>query len=271
MSTSVPGQGIALQGVANLRDLGGWSGHDGRPVRSGAVFRSAMLAGATPDDLARLSRLGIGTVIDLRTVDERAAQPDRVPLGAVEVVADVMAGNVQAAPAQLEAVLQDPPRATEYLSGGTAEALMAGAYRSIVSSASALAAYRTMYSTLLSNEASALLFHCTTGKDRTGWGAAALLMLLGVDRDDVLAEYLLTNDQLLPTLQGMFDRFAAGGGDPAVLLGVFGVRESYLRTALDELDATFGSIEDYFATGLGIDAATQAALRERLLDGDGTR
>ena len=63
----------------------------------------------------------------------------------------------------------------------------------------------------------------------------------------------------------MFDRFAAGGGDPDVLLPVFGVREAYLRTAWDALDTTYGSIEEYFAKGLGIDTAAQDRLRQALL------
>ena len=262
-----PGSAIRMDGVANLRDLAGWSGRDGRVVRGGRVFRSAMLAGATQDDLDRLTALRITTVVDLRTAEERSAQPDKVPPGAMTLVADVLADYVQAAPAQLEAVLTDPPKATEFLSGGQAEELLGGAYRGIVSLDSARAAYRAMFGRLLDEVDGdhALLFHCTTGKDRTGWAAACLLMLLGVDRDDVLAEYLLTNAQLLPALKPMFDRFAAGGGDPEVLLPVFGVREAYLRTAWSELDTTYGSIEAYFATGLGIDAAAQERLRRALL------
>ena len=264
---TAPGSPIRMDGVANLRDLAGWSGRDGRVVRAGRVFRSAMLEPATPADLDRLAELRITTVVDLRTADERTAQPDKVPAGAITLVADVLADYVQAAPAQLEAVLTDPPMATEFLGGGKAEELLGGAYRGIVSLDSALAAYRAMFVRVLDEAAGdrALLFHCTTGKDRTGWGAASLLMLLGVGRDDVLAEYLLTNDQLLPALKPMFDRFAAGGGDPDVLLPVFGVREAYLRTAWDALDTTYGSIEEYFAKGLGIDTAAQDRLRQALL------
>ncbi len=265
MIVDAPGAAIAMDGVANLRDLGGWTTADGRVIRAGRVYRSAVLDKASPADLRRLADLGVGTVIDLRTAGERAAQPDLVPPGAEELVADVLADFVQAAPAQLESLLTDPPRATEFLGGGKAEELLGGAYRGIVSLDSALAAYRVMFGRLLRDPDHALLFHCTTGKDRTGWGAASLLMLLGVSADDVRTEYLLTNDQLLPALQPVFDAFAAGGGDPAVLLPVFGVREAYLATGLDELATRFGTIEDYFATGLGIDAAAQETLRQRLL------
>ena len=262
---AVPGQPIPTSGVANLRDLGGWGSADGRVVAAGKVFRSAMLGRATPEDLQRLTDLRIGTVVDLRTASERIERPDLLPDGVVTVVADVLADYAQATPATLEKVLVDPPAATEFLANGKAEELLGDAYRAIVSLDSALAGYRQLFGHMLADAGHALLFHCTTGKDRTGWGAAALLLLLGVDLEDVRAEYLLTNDQLLPALGPVFDSFAAAGGDPGVLLPVFGVRAAYLDTALDELAVRFGSIEEYFATGLGIDHAEQETLRRRLL------
>ena len=90
-------------------------------------------------------------------------------------------------------------------------------------------------------------------------------MLLGVSDEDVLAEYLLTNDLLLPALQPLFEQFADAGGDPGVLVPVFGVDPSYLGAALDEMDHRFGSIEDYFSTGLGLGAPTIDALRQGFL------
>lgn len=268
MTVETPGQAIPLTGVANLRDLGGWPTATGQVVAGGRVFRSAGLDRATDADLARLTALGVGTVVDLRTAGERAQAPDRIPDTATGIVADVLADFAQAAPANLEAALTDPAWTTANLSGGKAEELFAGAYRGVVSLDSALAAYRLMFTTLLdeSDEPDeAMLFHCMTGKDRTGWGAAALLLLLGVSEQDVLREYLLTNDQLLPTLKPMFDDFAARGGDPEILQPVFGVRESYLRTALDEMSSRFGTVEGYFADGLGIGADGQESLRDRLL------
>jgi len=112
------------------------------------------------------------------------------------------------------------------------------------------------------------LYHCTTGKDRTGWATAALLLLLGVSRDDVMTEYLLTNEQLLPALQPTMDRFAAAGGDPAILEPLLGVRRGYLDASFAELDATHGTIEVYFTDALAVGPDVQKALRDSLLDAD---
>jgi protein-tyrosine phosphatase len=138
--------------------------------------------------------------------------------------------------------------------------------REIVCLPSALTAYRQFFLGLADPAARPALFHCTTGKDRTGWGAAALLMLLGVSDVDVLRDYLLTNDELLPALHAIFDRFAAAGGDPALLRPVLGVREQYLTTALDEMRARWGTIQRYFDEGLGIDAVDRQRLRDAFVE-----
>ena len=78
-------------------------------------------------------------------------------------------------------------------------------------------------------------------------------------------EYLLTNTELLPALQPWLDQFEAAGGDPALLVPVLGVQESYLAAALDEMRTTYGSVEAYVIQGLGLSPETVAALRERLV------
>lgn len=132
---------------------------------------------------------------------------------------------------------------------------------------SALTGLRQLFSEFAQPDRRPALFHCTTGKDRTGWAAAALLMLLDVSDNDVMDDYLLTNDELLPELEPVFDRFEAAGGDPALLRPMLGVQEEYLAAALDEMRQRFGTIEGYFTNGLQLDAATQDALRAALDDG----
>jgi protein-tyrosine phosphatase len=262
-----PGAAIPLPGIANLRDLGGWRTGDGRVVRHGVVYRSAGLGWAEPSDLDALAGLGIRTVYDLRSLRERTASPDRIPTLATGVVVDVLGEQLDAVPAHMLDLLEDPPRASAALRDGVAEALLERAYRDIVTLGSAHAAYRRLFTGVLDGDPRAVLVHCTTGKDRTGWAAAALLLLLGVPQEAVDAEYLLTNEQLLPALAPLFERFAAGGGDPAVLHPVLGVRPSYLHTALDLVLADHGSIAGYFAGALGLDEAWQERARTELLIG----
>ena len=260
-SEAVPGRLIELASLPNLRDIGGYATRDGGRVRMGRLYRSTELGRLTDQDLETFGRLGIRTVFDLRTEAERQAEPDRLPDGTQLVVCDVLADSQQTAPAQLEAILTDPSVADRVLGGGRAAELFEQAYRDIVSLPSALAAYRRMFTSLLDDAHRPALLHCTTGKDRTGWGAAATLTLLGVSEADVRADYMITNRDLLPALQPYFDRFAAAGGDAALLTPVLGVESRYLDAALDELRSRFGTIENYFAQGLGIDADGQRTLR----------
>jgi protein-tyrosine phosphatase len=247
--------------VPNLRDIGGWPTRDGGRVVSGALYRSTDLSRLTGPDVPALAGLGIRSVYDLRTPGERATAPDVLPEGAEYYPLDVLADSTMAVPASLMALLADPPAATAALTGQRVTTLFDSAYREIVGLPSARASYRALFSDLAMADRRPALVQCTTGKDRTGWAAAALLMLLGVPDEEVLAEYLLTNDLLLPALAPMFDQFREAGGDPAVLVPVFGVDPAYLAAGLEEMHGRFGSIEGYFADGLGLDARTIDALR----------
>jgi protein-tyrosine phosphatase len=256
-----PGQNIKIASVPNLRDLGLWPTRDGGGVTPGLLYRSTELNSLAGTDMTAFAGLGIRSVYDLRTEVERTAQPDRLPPGTQHVVLDVFKDSKDAAPAQLFKVTSDPKAAEEMLGGGKAVTLFEGGYREIVSLPSALAGYHRLFSDLTRQQHRPALFHCTGGKDRTGWAAAAMLMLLGVADDLVMKEYLLTNTELLPALKPVFDAFRAKGGDPELLRPVYGVLPGYLEAALDEMRKEFGTIEGYFADGLRIDADGQEALR----------
>ena len=89
---------------------------------------------------------------------------------------------------------------------------------------------------------------------------------MGVSDDDVMHDYLLTNEELMPVMQTVLDKFAAAGGDPELLLPVVGVEADYLDAALDEMRSKYGTVEDYFTRALGIDAAAQQSLRDALVE-----
>lgn len=134
-------------------------------------------------------------------------------------------------------------------------------YRQIVGLPSALTGYHQFFNDISEPEHRPAAFHCTTGKDRTGWAAATFLLMMGVSEDDVVADYLLTNDQLVPALKPVVDKFASIGGDPDLLTPVIGVQKSYLDAGFDEMRKRFKSIDGYFTDGLGLDAPTIERLR----------
>lgn len=257
--------------VANLRDLGGTPLSGGRTVRSGLVLRAGQLDRLDLDADPVVAALGLRTVIDFRTDAERADYPDRVPAGARLLVADVLAdkthegrGRVPAA-AQLKDLLSDPVVAEEHLGGGKAQALFGDVYRSFVRSASAQAAYRLLLTEAADPAAGPLLFHCTAGKDRTGWGATVILSLLGADDETLMAEYLSVNPAVKRAFAPMIEGFTASGGDPDIALALIGVFPSYLEAAMAEVETRYGSMEKYVREGLGVSDETVEALRTRLV------
>lgn len=257
----------ALTDIANFRDVGGWDTRDGRRVVTGRLFRSAALDKASDSDRAYLAGLGLQTIADLRSVAEADAAPDPVIGDARAVLLDVLADAAEvAAPAHLDVLIADPEavaKANERLADGSGVEHMIGSYRGLVNLPSAKRAYRDLFTGML--DGTPTLFHCTAGKDRTGWAAASFLTLMGVDRDDVYRDYLLTNDLFLPAMAPVFDGFEAAGGDADLLRPLLGVTATYLNVAFDEVAIQYGSIDDYFGEALGIDADARDRLREHYL------
>lgn len=256
-----PGASLGIASVPNLRDAGGYKTADGKTVRRGLIYRSNQLDPISAPDLARIGALGLKNDFDLRTAPERKARPDQLPQGVWNVWLNVLADAKGAAPAELEALMHDPKAANAALGGGKIDALFEAGYREFVSLESARTYYRELFVYLANPSQLPALYHCTTGKDRTGWASAALLTLLGVPRDVVMADFMKSNTYILPLYAKEIDGFAKAGGERAIAEAIFGVKPSYLEAAFAEMDKQYGSIEAYFAKGLGIDAEGQAALR----------
>ncbi|MBX4170671.1 tyrosine-protein phosphatase [Rhodococcus pyridinivorans] len=268
--TVTGGESFAIPSLANLRDIGGCRSSFSGVVRTGVVFRSTDLSRLTDTDLETLDALSIATVFDLRTLEEQQARPDRVPDGArhlgLDVLADREGGSIAAALPQL---VSNPELVSQILGDGRATDYLRQSYRDFVTLPSAVASYRTLADTVAHGDVPGLV-HCSAGKDRTGWAAASLLLFAGADQEAVFADYLRTNDELLPHFDDFFARFASLGGDPELITPLLGVRREYLEVAIEEALSRYGTIEQYFAAGLGLDDDTLQALRTRLVDPDAT-
>jgi protein-tyrosine phosphatase len=260
------GHALDIPTVPNLRDMGGYKTRDGATVACGLVYRSDTFHPMSAEDIEKLARLGLKNDYDLRTSAEVKVKPDQVPSGVQYHMLNVLADAKSAAPAQLEALMHQPKKANAALAGGKVEALFIEGYREFVSLPSARQSYRTLFRSLGDPQNLPAVFHCTTGKDRTGWAAAALLTLLGVPEETVMADFMRSNDNTLPQFKHAIESFAAAGGERDIPVAIFGVKRAYLEASFSEMRKHYGTIENYFAKGLGIDAAGQEALRDILLE-----
>ena len=242
---------VRLRGAVNFRDAGGYRTTDGHWVKMGEVYRSDALDKLTDADLAKLRRLSIRTVYDLRMESERAAGPDRVPAGASHVVADVLAGS--------PAFTAMPTTEAEGV------AMMVDGEKFMVGGDTAKTAYRTVFDGITDDRARAVVFHCTAGKDRTGWANAALLTALGVPRTTVMADYLASNDYRAEANAAALASMPPA--QAAVYKPLLDVRPEYLNSGFQEVGERFGSFSSYERRALGLDAKDIRDLKRDLLVG----
>ncbi|MFF3505462.1 tyrosine-protein phosphatase [Streptomyces sp. NPDC003247] len=242
---------IKLDGAVNFRDAGGYRTADGHWVKMGVVYRSDALNNLTDADLAKLRRLGLSVDYDLRMTSERTAAPDRLPTGVRYVVANVSgdaAGGGYTMPTTAE---------------GAAQMMIAGE-KAMVSGETAKAAYSTVFDGITA-DADGSLYHCTAGKDRTGWASATLLTALGVPRGTVMRDYLASNDYRAEANAAALAALPAD--QAAVYKPLLDVRAEYLNSGFDEVEDAYGSFTAYEKNALGLDAEDVRKLKSRLLVG----
>jgi len=258
---TVAERSLRLRGAPNFRDLGGYRTEDGRWVRMGVLYRADELSHLTDKDLKVLAAVGVKTVADLRNYAQRAREPDRLPPKATHAVYDL------AEDAPIGVAEDSYGKAA---SRGRYDRVLVEANRRFVRDPGASAAFGKLMSHFASG-ANPTVFHCTAGKDRTGWAAAVLLTALGVPRETVMADYMLSADLLaeqnriaLPIMQ---KSPGLEGVSPAQLESLLTVRRGYLQAGFDQVEKTYGSFDAYLREGLGLTDADLAALRTRYLVG----
>jgi protein-tyrosine phosphatase len=163
----------------------------------------------------------------------------------------------------LEPLLADPNHAIQELGEGRAHVRCLRAYRSFCESDQARDALGLVMSLLA--EGNRMGIHCAVGKDRTGWAIASILWYLGVDWDDVLVDYLKSNDSLEFATSRVLERVSQLGGDPGVIEPMLVVREEYLMEFRRAVISRFGSITSYVEDGLGLGSAGGSALRVAMI------
>jgi protein-tyrosine phosphatase len=253
---------LPLEGAKNFRDLGGYRASDGRYVRWGLVYRSNYLAQLTVKDSEYLNRLGIRLVCDVRAEGERMRAPDHwvgaapkflsVPIGP-NGNGTLTPGELKRRVASINAQSKDPVRGYDYPID-----------------------YALQYGKIVQHIAAGDLpavEHCTSGKDRTGVFSAILLTALGVPREVVIQDYLLTNQYLLAPdsiestradLQKIFR--LAEPPDSVTVRTIMTLRPETLEATFDGITAIYGSFENYLRDGLKLSNSDLTMLRQRLLE-----
>jgi protein-tyrosine phosphatase len=253
---------LGLEGAPNFRDLGGYETRDGQRVRWKQLYRSDALAQLTGADLERVSELRLRLVCDFRSDGERAAEPDRLPAADPPAVAVLPIGA--------ESFMVKDLR--ERIASGDTDGLdlrqmMLEGYRQFATTFAPQ--YAAMFERIAKPENRPALVHCTAGKDRAGFASALILSLLGVPRETVMEDFLLTNHYTEAQTRRrlwMVEIFSLFRADGDALRPLFGVEPAYLEAAFEAIDERHGDFDAYRRDALGIDDAELAAFRELLLE-----
>lgn len=254
---------IELDGAPNTRDLGGIITAGGREIKHGMLFRSGDLSALSNRDIKTLEDFGITLLVDLRTETERAGAPDKSLSGArvldLQVVEEEILGITKNGDNSVDALI-------EILKDESFDiiSLMTKMYETIINSEAAVKAYSKFFKEILANESGAVLWHCSAGKDRAGMATAFILMALGVPRETIIEDYLLTNRYAGKRL---LDIIKLKTDDAEVIKKaeiMLSVHRDYIESVYKVIDSRGGEAK-FLSECLGVTDEEVKTLKERYL------
>lgn len=258
---------FVLQGAQNARDIGGYTTTDGRAVAWGKVFRSDGLSKLTADDVRALATASVHTVVDYRGAGEIARDgPGKLPSTTELVHIPVLDDNTQALATALVAALQngDPVVLQELLGDGKATRMGDEGFIKQLQQPETMAGYgKTMQ--LIADRKGALLYHCTSGKDRTGMMTALLLGVLGVPVQTIVDDFVLSNTFNHEHNEQIYAYLRSKGIDAELIRPLMEQRASEIQPVLDAVEKNYGGWDAFAEKVLKLSPDTITKLRNRLL------
>ncbi|CAA0126360.1 Tyrosine-protein phosphatase [Halioglobus japonicus] len=250
---------LGMQGTPNFRDFGGYPTVDGRQVKWGFLFRSGQLSSLSDQDVDLLASLELDLVCDFRRQEEQEGDPSRLPSTKAPRIASlpIIPGSNAGFFEQIEGQAGDRQAMFDF---------MVEINRDFAEAQTAT--YARMFQEILSVDDARFLVHCAAGKDRTGFAAAMVLMALGVSRDVVMRDYMLTGQFFHPEaeMERLRKKYQMHTMAAESILPMLEVHEDYLARALLAIEQSYPSTEVYLQEALGVGAAEVAELRARYLD-----
>ena len=247
---------LPMDGAHNTRELGGYKTLDGRSIKWGMLFRSDKLSDISNTDQEYLQTLGIKKIVDFRSEDEKAEEPDIIPAGISYVEMPISVDGAMRT--KIEAVLRGE-------TDKEVQSFLVDANKEFVTS------YTNVYEDFLRgliDEDAPTLFHCTAGKDRAGFAAAITLIALGVSKEDVVEDYMKTNaftKDRIEDILGQIKLMSLYQTDVEILRPLLGVEQIYIETAFEEAEEKYGSLENFIREGLNISDKDIKNLRNQFL------
>lgn len=261
---SISIRSLGLEGAPNFRDLGGYRSAGGRKVRHGCLYRAESLAALSNNDLEVIRKRGIALIVDLRSGHEKQLHPNRLPVGhATESLSIDIDNDLQARDASLFNILKVNPTAE-----GARHVLLA-TYRRMPQNFGRH--FPRLFERLADGDCPPAVFHCTLGKDRTGFAVAIILYALGVSLETIYADYLATAAFIDPVRLGtalaqVIQPHLDGPAGEGVIETILGVERDYLDAAIEMVESEYGSLERYLDVVVQLTDDKRERLQSRLLE-----
>lgn len=266
---------IVLSGLTNTRDLGGYYTMDGRKILPKRLLRSGALFEAPEEDLKILTdQCRLGTVIDFRTGEERRQKPDPEIPGVVNIFNPILDEKTVGITFEEEETQKKGDNAIRGILehaaslGGNPRLYVDQLYEDLALNSHAARSYRRFFEILLEADERAVLWHCTAGKDRVGIGTALLLTALGVDRETIVKDFVMTNDFVEDHAEKIAGQVAAETGNKALgdcVRVLLTVSEEYILHGFQAMEQAYGNMDAYLEQHIGLEAEKREGLKRKFL------
>lgn len=269
----IKGETQWFSGIVNARDLGGYKTTDGRIVKSGLLIRGASLATAKDADLVLLSKLHTAKVIDFRTDFEKKGKENRPMPNVAYICLPIQPVDNEDAPKEMSQhkTFDISKLILMAAFNDKAKTIAREMYPSLVMRPDCQRQFAAFLREVVETQDGAVYFHCTQGKDRTGFASAYLLSALGVDRETIIADFDKTNLVYAKDVRKCCSKVRFLGGkeeELAVVKAFIGANTDNFIKALNLIDAEYGSMNAYLSKALGLTESDFETLRERYLMAD---
>lgn len=268
---------LDFEGTTNFRDLGGYVGHNGKTVKWGQIFRADALNKLTDNDIALLEAMKLKTIVDFRSPKEIVDNEDKAIKDTVYFNLNPKAEVAQLASASPANDKQKIDKLLSIANSDQGESYflvhsddMAKQMRKLVSDPVAISQYQKLMELLLADDGAPLVYHCRGGKDRTGVATMFILLALGVSKDQIYSDYILTNTYKEVRNEMRMDEYRNLTDNQNILdylRNLLLAKEKYLDAAFDEMIKVSGSSDNYLRQVLMIDDDKLTTLRNRYLEG----
>lgn len=253
---------IPFKGVHHFRDIGGYKSEDGRRVKWNTFFRADRLSSLTEEDITYFKSLGVKTILDLRSPAEVNGSPDP-KIDGVRYI------NISGMPDLDKETKGDFDMLSIFkqkeMNKFDSDKFLLNGYRNMVFNNKA---YKELIDCMENEDRLPIVFHCSAGKDRTGFGAVLILLVLGVTEDKVLEDYLLTNFYRKPINDKIIESIKSKTTNPKYLEALkvmLEVKKEFLDAAFNRILERYGNLETYLEKEFGLTKTKRKELKNRFL------